>query len=441
MEEEYIKKELVLLYLYKQNNESQIYQQASDSVFLLYWLKNQKLEFLFTNHYDYPVQSINLLFDLIEKNLVYIYDKKTFLKTFSDRIVNQENLIDISSMLISHEQNNIDVSNYLTQTHKRFYNKYSSLSDDTNIIIPSSLHVKYLKNILYDVLNKIKFKINEFTLFYSDITIPAFSKIENSGMKVDKKRTEKYFKDKRFVDKNDFSYPSYNLFASTAGRPSCTNVINYLALNKHKGERSSFISRFGKDGFLLEIDYNASHVILLAELLNYKFKEYPYKEIKDEIYNKYNNDIEISDIKREVFMYMYSDAKNAYPEIDFFNKIEEYKNDLWYVYQTQNYLECPESKRKIKDISNKGKCLNYLMQGIEVDRGILTLKNINRLLEDYQSKVILYVYDSFIFDININDGKKFLNELSLIISNNNRYPITLKIGKDYNNMIKIETEN
>ena len=63
-------------------------------------------------------------------------------------------------------------------------------------------------------------------------------------------------------------YNHYNLYTST-GRPSNKHGgVNYAALNKEDGSRESFVSRF-EQGMLLEFDYDAYHVRLIADIIDY----------------------------------------------------------------------------------------------------------------------------------------------------------------------------
>ena len=61
-----------------------------------------------------------------------------------------------------------------------------------------------------------------------------------------------------------------------------------------------------------------------------------------------------------------------------------------------------------------------------------TISKLDKILKNKKSKLILYVYDSFLFDFNKEDGKETLIKVKEIISE--KYPIKLKIGENYNEL-------
>jgi len=55
----------------------------------------------------------------------------------------------------------------------------------------------------------------------------------------------------------------------------------------------------------------------------------------------------------------------------------------------------------------------------------------------YKSKLILYLYDGFLFDIH-SDDNNILFEIKQILQRNGKYPVKTYKGKDFQNMLKIE---
>ena len=49
--------------------------------------------------------------------------------------------------------------------------------------------------------------------------------------------------------------------------------INFAALNKSDGTRKKYISRYGDNGCMIEMDYDAYHLRLIAEIVGYEFPE------------------------------------------------------------------------------------------------------------------------------------------------------------------------
>ena len=51
------------------------------------------------------------------------------------------------------------------------------------------------------------------------------------------------------------------------------------------------------------------------------------------------------------------------------------------------------------------------------------------------SKIILYNYDSFLFDWDVEvDKLDYLNEVKVILERNGKYPTKVKIGRNYHEM-------
>ena len=58
------------------------------------------------------------------------------------------------------------------------------------------------------------------------------------------------------------------------------------------------------------------------------------------------------------------------------------------------------------------------------------VKELDEFLKDKNSTLILYVYDSFLFDFSKSDGKETLVKIKEIVSK--KHPIKMKVGKNYN---------
>ena len=59
----------------------------------------------------------------------------------------------------------------------------------------------------------------------------------------------------------------------------------------------------------------------------------------------------------------------------------------------------------------------------------LRVNSVSARCADKNTSVALYVYDAIIFDFSKQDGKEVLEDISKIISENNKYPVKFK----YNN--------
>ena len=57
------------------------------------------------------------------------------------------------------------------------------------------------------------------------------------------------------------------------------------------------------------------------------------------------------------------------------------------------------------------------------------IRKLDEFLKNKKTTLILYVYDSFLFDFSKEDGKETLLKIKEIISK--KHPIKIKIGKNY----------
>jgi hypothetical protein len=66
------------------------------------------------------------------------------------------------------------------------------------------------------------------------------------------------------------------------------------------------------------------------------------------------------------------------------------------------------------------------------------ISNIVDRIRTYQSKLILYTYDAFLVDFHTGDGRKLIEILKQEFEENGKFPITMEIGPDYNNLIEVK---
>jgi hypothetical protein len=83
---------------------------------------------------------------------------------------------------------------------------------------------------------------------------------------------------------------------------------------------------------------------------------------------------------------------------------------------------------------NPNKLFNYLLQAIETEHNIFIINEAHTVLNEYNSKLILYTYDSMLFDFKMDDGIELLLKLRDTISQNNKFPVKIKAGGNYHNM-------
>tara|TARA_R110002020_G_scaffold136857_3_gene305499 strand:- start:10420 stop:11682 length:1263 start_codon:yes stop_codon:yes gene_type:complete len=331
---------------------------------------------------------------------LWVWGKKEFLHLYA-----RKNINDLSLSSPNYEMET-------TRAHKFFQQKYPN-KEDINRIIPIVKHYEACeKN-----YNNLKQYINEpINKFYNDTVPLVFNAIERNGIQVDSQLFEDYF-DK--PGKNRI-YTQYN-YRTTTTRPSNRfGGINYAALNKENGCRKAFIP--GNDKFI-EIDISAYHPTLAASLIDYNFNT---EDIHGEFAKMYKVDYKKS--KELTFKQLYGGVFKQYRHLEFFQKIEKYVSELWDKFETDGYIECPISNHRFKkdklDNMNPQKLFNYLLQNLETANNVRILWRIIKLLRKKNTKLVLYTYDSFLFDLDKTEED--------IINNG-----ILKIFKEYNLQVKI----
>ena len=228
-------------------------------------------------------------------------------------------------------------------------------------------------------------------------------------------------------------YSEYNLYTST-GRPSNRfGGINFAALNKTDGSRKPFRSRFDS-GLLVEFDYDAYHLRLIGEVVNYKFPEGSVHEHMSEFYG-----CDYQESKNRSFQYLYGHIPQEVIQLNpFFAKVHDYINKIWSEYKKGDFITSNIYNKKIfrKNLSemNRNKLFNYMIQLMETENNMKILSNLIPFMESYKSRLILYSYDSFLFDFNLDDGVDFLRETKKIIESNGLFPTKTSKGNNYHEM-------
>ena len=81
---------------------------------------------------------------------------------------------------------------------------------------------------------------------------------------------------------------------------------------------------------------------------------------------------------------------------------------------------------------NPQKLLNYVLQNIETSQNVLIMWDIFKILKGKNTKLVLYVFDSFLFDVDENE-KEILKEIAKIFENK-QLQIKIKKGTNYHNI-------
>ena len=363
--------------------------------------------FILTNDHsetlNVGIDAIKCVLNTLDK--VYVRDKKSFL-----HYLILQKLFDIT----------LTTPTYIpesTQAHNYFYSKFPN-KGDINRIIPIVKHYEYCENIFNDLKEKINEPIND---FYNTKATVVFNAMEQSGIRINRGEFKSHFYDER----SEYVYTQYN-FKTLTTRPSNKfNGVNYAALNKDNGCRKSFIPRNDK---FIELDISAYHPTLLGLLVGYDFGE---EDIHKSFAKMYGVDYQKS--KELTFKQLYGGVFEQFKDLEFFQRVQIYVDDLWLRFNKEGWIECPISKHVYKkdalDDMKPQKLLNYVLQNLETAMNVRILWDIFKSLRNRKTKLVLYTYDSFLFDF--DEGEEdLIDEIKQIIK---KYKLQIKksYGSNY----------
>ena len=342
------------------------------------------------------------------KKTIWVFDKKSYLHNpyFKSTDVRDLNY----SYYLKHNVP-FETEKYLTNAH-HFYNRVHYNKSNVNDVIPLLKHYEYLK--------ELRKNLQEYMIKNDEIILEVLSKIETNGLQT----TDKLV------------YSEYNPFTST-GRPSNRfGGLNFAALNKTDGSRKQFISRF-KEGVLVEFDFDAYHPRLIGDIVGYEF---PNGSGHNHLAKTYG--LSYDEGKALTFKYLYGVITEEIIDNPFFNEVNTYIKGLWSGYKSTEFIESYIYNRRIirKNLQdmNPNKLFNYMIQLLETENNIKILEDLLPEIERNNSKLILYNYDSFLFDFDYkNDGLEYLKKVKKILERGGKFPTKTTMGDNYHEMVDI----
>lgn len=369
---------------------------------------------------EYHFDTCYLLIEKITKKIIeshkseiIIINKKYFTKSINGLkdLIFDKKILDLNLLM-----------NILNLSNKKYYK-------DDNVTPPYSIinHWEYIFNNIFSNEKIIKHNIK--LKYFSTINENLYGlyRIFDHGITINNKK--------------------YNLFygfSSNNGRPRVEGEhydIDFNNISKNSDLSRQLISRF-KNGRIVEIDYRAYSIIILSRLIDYKFPEnsYPYNIIGRLLYNKPNklSKKEIEKIKTMTFEILFGNSKKyeGIESIGFFNKMIGLKNSLWNIYNKTNIIPMAE-RMSTCEITNRGTLLNYVFTGLETIYNMVIINEIVNYMESksIKSKLIMYKYDSFVFDFDESEYKKHIGNILSIIKLNG--DVRLCYGDSYGNMEEV----
>ena len=341
----------------------------------------------------------------------YTYDRKRL-----NHFIKLDNVIDVNLMHYMATNVPLSIEEIDTNAHNFFNMRYYK-KENINTIIPVLKHLEYCRELAKVVKDTIT-KYNEYVnVSYNNEILDNLTYIESNGLQTT----------------TELVYSEYNVFTST-GRPSNRfGGTNFAALNKTDGSRKPYISRF-KNGVLVEMDYDAYHLRLIADKVDYKF---PKGSVHEHMAKFYGVDYEES--KRKSFHYLYGGIPIDVVQLNpYFSRVYDFIKDLWKEYNSKEFIVSDIYNRRIykknlRDM-NANKLFNYTIQLMETESNMRVLTKLIPEIKDDKSKLVLYNYDSFLFDFNMEDGLEYLNRVKDILEQDSKFPVKVSWGLNYHEM-------
>ena len=350
---------------------------------------------------------------LVSDTTKYTYDKKLLTQVES---VNK--CVDVN--LLHYMKNNkpLDIEHIDTNAH-HFLNMMHYKKININKVVPILKHLEYCRK-LSDLLRETVETSNDSdTMTYNNEVLVNLSHIEQNGIQTT----------------SGMVFSQYNIYTST-GRPSNRfGGINFAALNKKDGSREKFISRY-KNGVLVEMDYDAYHLRLIGDRIGYEFEDGSVHEHMAKLYG-----VDYNEAKSLSFQYLYGYIPNDIKENnEYFSKVSDYINLLWSEYKSKEFILSDIYNKKIfkKNLTdmNANKLFNYTIQLMETESNMRALSKLIPEIEGdkYKSELVLYNYDSFLFDFNMEDGLDYLMKVKDILEQDGKFPLKVSWGLNYHEM-------
>jgi hypothetical protein len=303
----------------------------------------------------------------------WVFDTKWFL--------HRVNLINTKSVDVSYHLSELKTYDYTSLYHSltQFYKTQNDLS-----FIPITKIVEKVSDFVKDNLRYVNDGASGFDK-YNDLVLPTFNSIEKNGIPT------KFGKE----------YSLYNNFTIT-GRPTNNfGGVNYSALNKSDGSRDHIVSELGE---FYQYDYDGYHIRLIGKLIG---EDIPTTSAHEWLGKQYFGKDELTEEDYQVskaitFRQLYGGIDTHNLSIPFYDKTNQFIKTLYNDFLVKGYIQTRFGKRipfqRIEN-HNPQKVFNYYLQALETETNVMILNRINQLLDGKNTKMVLYVYDSFLFDV------------------------------------------
>lgn len=324
--------------------------------------------------------------------------------------------IDLNSYLHYYVGDHINPKEFYPKGMEILSNKFYKIEDLGNVI-PLSKQLEWANKIArYGMRFYQEIGISQNCIDYCNDFINVFHEIEKNDILVG----------------DEWKKQNYMWYTAT-GRPSNTwDGFNFSAMNKKDGSRNKIRSRFD-GGKIVQFDYDAFHIKLLSNILDYKFESHPYEQIQKDLHME----MEYDQFKAKVFQNIYGTITSEFMNHTFFRSVQILIDEMYKQYQTDGMVKSWFYEKLFRDIQypTPNKVFNYVLQSLETEYNVRKIKSLLPHLQNKKSVFMMYLYDAFIFDIH-PDESDLIDVLQSAFETDNM-SVKIYAGDDFGHIKKI----
>lgn len=411
------------------------------------FVKNAKTDKTYIFSFNHPDYKKHIDFDMFKIDLSSSMDKNIwcFDKKSAYHLLKISNFLDIE--LFTHLKENwiVNKNECETSAHK-LVRRNNNRQRNINHAIPLLKHKEMFEKMCSQTRSMVilpqKNELDVGYIWENKMTVQTLAELENTGIHINPLCFKNHFPEAE-IHNNDLVYSQYNPYTAT-GRPSNRfDNVNYAALNKSDGVRKCFNSRFGEEGKMVLIDFSAFHPRIISYLIKFPLNIDVdiYKYLGELYFNRSVNEYDMDEIKGITMRQFYGGVEEKYKHIRYLSHAKDFIEKYWLDFQKHGFIRTPVFKRVITNKHlldpNPPKVLNYILQATETEIATMILRNIQRFLEKYETKAILYTYDSILFDFYKPEQSQVFKTLVDLMRMVDKFPVKVYEGETYDTVNQI----
>ena len=390
------------------------YHPKLASVCAYYYRANDKGYIISVNHSDcFSLDNQAVLEFINAHQTIYVLDKK-----YHSHFIKHKNLVECDLLYQRTDRSFTNLQAEFDRLHRA--------DPELNSLVPIVKHYEHCEALYSQYADSLGKHVN------CDSVIEAYAYVESNPIRIDR---SKFFDNyaigcEAFSIQGDLIYNQYNLGNQT-GRPTNSfNGVNFLAITKDESHRSCFLPT---NDYFVEFDFDAYHLRLIANEVNYEFHaESIHEYLGKQYFNKEElTEDEYKESKTISFRNLYGGVPEAHQSIPFFKQMSILSKTLSEGCEPGHTMELPTGIKLTRDFNmGDSKLLNYYVQNLETKRNAEKILKLKQLLVGKATKLCLITYDAFLFDYSLEDGKQLLIEIKKILEEDNM-KVKHKFAKNY----------